>query len=138
MCSTGNQEEFLVLRARRFTVTLLGHVECVGKTSGNHQQRLIDKVHTFTCIECEKVDQAAFGVAECRIGMRMALEIILVAITIEVEREFCRLFRRHAAHIACIFHLPAFGFFLTGGASIGKSVLHLKGGCRREHSLSSC
>lgn len=56
--------------------------------------------------------------------MGVALQIVFVTITIEVERQCCRLFGCHAVHVAHIYHFTAFGFFLAGGTSIGKPFLH--------------
>lgn len=70
-------------------VTQFGHVERVRDTSRNHQQRLVDKIHSFARVECHKIYQTAFGVLECRIGVRVALKIILVSVTVKVEGEFC-------------------------------------------------
>lgn len=124
MCRTRNEEQLFLLRARRPAVALLGHIERVGDASGNHQQRLVDEVHIRTGIEGKQIDQTALGVAEGGIGMRVALEVIAVAVTIEVKRKFGRLFGRHAAHVAYIFRLTALCFFLTGGTGIGKTLLY--------------
>ena len=94
---SGDEEQFLVLRARGFAETLFRHVERVGDAACHHQQRLVDEVHPFAGVECHQVDQAALGVAEGGAGMRMRLEIILVAV----------------------------GFLLAGGTGIGKALLHV-------------
>lgn len=65
VCCTGNKEQLLVLRSCRFAVTLFGHVERIGNTSCNHQQRLIDKIHSLARIERHKIYQTTFGVLEC-------------------------------------------------------------------------
>ena len=91
---------------RGLAVTQFGHVERVRDTSRNHQQRLVDKIHSFARVECHKIYQTAFGVLECRIGVRVALQVILVSVTVKVEGEFCGLFRCHSAHVADIFGFP--------------------------------
>lgn len=57
--------------------------------------------------------------------MGMALQIILVSVAVEFEREFCSLFGCHPAHIAHIFHPVPFGLFLPGSTSIRKALLLL-------------
>lgn len=86
VCRTGDKEQFLVLRSCRFAVTLFGHIERVGNASCNHQQRLIDKIHTLARVESHKFHKAALGVAEGGVGMCVALEIISVAVAVKVER----------------------------------------------------
>ena len=43
--SPRDEEEFLVLCARRLAVALFCHIECVGETSVNHRKRLVYEVH---------------------------------------------------------------------------------------------
>ena len=123
MRGSGDKEQLLLPRACRLAVTLLGHIERVGDASGNHQQRLVDEVHIHAGIEGEQIDQTALGITKGRIGVCVALEVVAVAVTIEVERQFCCLFGSYATHVAHVFRLRTFGFFLTGCTGIGKSLI---------------
>ena len=57
--------------------------------------------------------------------MRVCLEVILIAVAVEVKRELLRLLRRDAAHIAHIFRCFAVCLLLTGGTGIGETLLHI-------------
>ena len=124
MRRTGNQEQLLLLRARRTAITQLGHIERVGDAAGHHQQRLLDKIHALASIERHQIDKAALGVAERRIGVRMALQVIAIAVAIEVERQCGSLFGRYAAHVAHVFDFSTLGLFLAGDAGICQTLLH--------------
>ena len=104
---------------------MFGHIERIGIAARHHQERLVDEVHPLAGIKRHQVHQTAFGIAEGGAGMRVCLEVILIAVTIEVKRELLRLLRRNAAHITHIFRCFAIGFFLTGGTGIGKTLLHI-------------
>lgn len=121
----GDEIQFLVVRPRGFAETLFGHIERVGKTARHHQERLVDEVHPFAGIKRHQVHQTAFGIAEGGAGMRVCLEVILIAVAVEVKRELLRLLRRDAAHIAHIFRCFAVCLLLTGGTGIGETLLHI-------------
>lgn len=124
MRRTGNQEQLLVLRAGGTAVTLFGHVERVGDAAGHHQQRPVDQVHIGRSVERHQVHEATFRIAERRIGVRMALQVIAIAVAIEVERQCGSLFGRYAAHVAHVFDFSTLGLFLAGDAGICQTLLH--------------
>ena len=125
MRCTGDEKQFLLLRTRRLAITLLGHVERVGNASGNHQERLVDKVHPLAGIKSHQIHKAALGVAESGVWVCVALEIIAVAVTVEIEGQFGSLFRCHATHVAHVFRFRSLGFALTGDTGIGEALLHV-------------
>ena len=54
----------------------------------------------------------------------MGLQVIHVAVAVEVERQCGGLFGRYAAHVAHVLRFAALGLALTGGAGIGQTLLH--------------
>ena len=118
-----NEEQFLVEGSRGAAVALFRHVEGVGSAARHHQQGLVNQVHTFARVKGKEVHQAAFGIAEGGIGVGEALQIIVVAVLVEVKGQLGRLFRRYSFHVSHVFRLTAFRFALAGGAGVGKTVL---------------
>ena len=118
-----NEEQFLVEGSRGAAVALFRHVEGVGSAARHHQQGLVNQVHTFARVKGKEVHQAAFGIAEGGIGVGVALQIIVVAVLVEVKGQLGRLFRRYSFHVSHVFRLTAFRFALAGGAGVGKTVL---------------
>ena len=118
-----NEEQFLVEGSRGAAVALFRHVEGVGSAARHHQQGLVNQVHTFARVKGKEVHQAAFGIAEGGIGVGVALQIIVVAVPVEVKGQLGRLFRRYSFHVSHVFRLTAFRFALAGGAGVGKTVL---------------
>lgn len=88
------------------------------------EQGLVNQVHTFARVKGKEVHQAAFGIAEGGIGVGVALQIIVVAVLVEVKGQLGRLFRRYSFHVSHVFRLTAFRFALAGGAGVGKAFLH--------------
>ncbi len=125
MCSSGDEEQLLILRTGRTAIALFCHIERVGDASGNHQKRLIDEVHIRAGIERHQVHEAALGIAERRIRMGVALKVIGITFSVEIERQFSRHLRSHTAHIANVFRFSAFSFFLTSRTRIGKTFLNI-------------
>ena len=118
-----NEEQFLVEGSRGAAVALFRHVEGVGSAARHHQQGLVNQVHTFARVKGKEVHQAAFGIAEGGIGVGVALQIIVVAVLVEVKGQLGRLFRRYPFHVSHVFRLTAFRFALAGGAGVGKTVI---------------
>ena len=54
----------------------------------------------------------------------MALQVIAIAVAIEVERQCGSLFGRYAAHVAHVFDFSTLGLFLAGDAGICQTLLH--------------
>ena len=126
MRGTGYEEEFFVCRSCSLGVALLRHVECVGYAARHHQKRLVDEVHPLARVECHQIYKTALGVAECGVGMSMSLELIHIAITIEIERQFGSLFGCDATHITNIFRSFATSLFLTGSIESQADVAILR------------
>ena len=122
---SGDEEKLLVGRAGGFAVTQFRHVERVGQTARYHQQRLVDKIHPLARVKGHQIDQAALRVFERGIRMGVGHAIILVTVTIKVERKLGRLLGRHLAHVADILDLSTLGFPLASGASVGQTLLHV-------------
>ena len=62
MGGTINEEKLLVLSSRGLAERILAHVECICLAAGNHQKRLIDKLHIVGCIKSEQIHIAAYSV----------------------------------------------------------------------------
>ena len=95
MCCPIDPEQFLVRGARGPREGVLGHVQAVGLTTGDHQQRLLDQVDLIRRIPTHQIQQAAGGVLEGRAGTGMRPPVVLVALSIHLERQRGDLLIRH-------------------------------------------
>ena len=82
-----DQEQLLVIGAGGLGEGVLAQVQAVGVAAGDHQQGLIDEFDPVGGVPAHQVEQAAGGVAEGRVGVRVAAPVVLVTLPVHLERQ---------------------------------------------------
>ena len=83
MARARNQEKLFVFRASRLGKGILRHIEGVRLLACNHQERLIDQLHTILHIKRHELHKGFGGVDSRSVRMTVGEAVVFDAVSIE-------------------------------------------------------